>query len=299
MSTEPKVVTLWDKETMNKAAQQHKYIFVAAGQKQKKYKLLTGAEKAWRPNKNKPVIPYVYLSDLRLMGLKDDVVEELKKNNFSEQDIKIHFKKAYTKEQHGEAYLQELEALKAYRKSLADSANEGIKYGLEDLEWFISALKDCKEEPSHTLTKVSKVTPKSKRDLFLEQVQKAKETNKIIDVSTLETVGAKLRDQPTKKGHKVFNQELNMETDNIKSYKKAIEWIYGSLTGYEDNIESVKSALADKKRPGQKKVEPKTEVTEKKKQMGSPRKQLLPNKSPGAIRVTGGENFTSIPPLKK
>jgi len=304
MPTEQKPTLLWDRETQAKAAKQHKYVYVSAGQKQKKYKLLTGADKAWRPSKNKPVVPYVYLSELKIMGLQKDVQEALKTAGLSDNEIKAHFKNAYTMDHHGDDYKQEVEELKKYRKNVDSSNQEHIKYGLEDLEWFVEALKDCKEEPIDTFFKLNKsVAPKSKRDLFLETYQKGKDTQKIVDVSTLETVGAKLRDQATKKGNKVYNEDLNMETDNIKSYKKAIEWIHGSTSGFEENIDTMKLQLADKKKG--KKIEKKSEtkpvdkLEEKKKQIGSPRKLQPVSKSPGAIKVTGGENFTSIPTLKK
>lgn len=301
MATETKTVTLWDKETMLKASQQHKYVYVFAGQKQKKFKLLTGADKAWKSGKNKPVIPYVYLSELKIMGLKEDVTQELKNQGMSDLDIKNHFKSAYTKDHHGDDYKAEIERLKTYQKSVESNFHDHIKYGLEDLEWFVEALKDVKEEPiDSTATKASRVSPKSKRDLFVELYKKAQESHKVVDVSTLEGVGAKLRDQATKKGNKVYNEELNMETDNIRTYKKAIEWIFGSLTDHEEHIETMKTALAEKKK-GVKKTDTTAAVkTEqpKKKQLGSPRKQALPgSKSPGAIKVTGGENFTAIPVL--
>jgi hypothetical protein len=307
MSTEPKIITLWDKETMEKAQKQHKYVYVSAGQKQKKFKLLTGAEKAWKPTQNKPLVPYVYLSELKIMGLKEDVTEELKRRGLSDNEIKAHFKTAYTKDNHGDDYKAEIEQLKAYRKTIEANRHDDIKFGLEDLEWFVEALKEVKEEPiENAALKANKATPQSKRDLFLALYQKGKETQKIVDVSTLEGVGAKLRDQPSKKGNKVYNEELNMETDNIKTYKKAIEWIFGSLTEHEANIDSVKTALSERKRTGgHKKTEKKDKPVESKKeqpkkQLGSPRKQALPgSKSPGAIRVTGGDNFTSIPPLNK
>lgn len=304
MPTEQKNTLLWDKETQSKAAKQHKYVYVSANQKQKKYKLLSGAEKAWKPSKNKPIVPYVYLSELKIMGLQKDNQDELKKAGLSDNEIKAHFKNAYTIDNHGDDYKKELDDLKAYRKTVESTHQNYIKYGLEDLEWFVEALKDVKEEPVDTTIKLNKVEPKSKRDLFLEQYQKGKDTSKVVDVSTLETSGAKLREQPTTKGHKVYNEELKLETDNIKSYKKAIEWIHGSTQGFEENIDNMKLLLADKKKG--KKVEKKdvTKVTdvkleEKKKQIGSPRKQQQVSKSPGAIKTTGGENFTSIPTLKK
>lgn len=306
-TTEPKVISLWDKETQAKAAKQHKYVYVSAGQKQKKYKLLSGAEKAWKATKNQPIVPYVYLSDLKIMGLQKDVQDVLKTEGLSDNEIKAHFKNAYTMENHGDDYKNELEALKAYKKSVELTNQDHIKYGLEDLEWFVEALKDVKEEPIDSQPRVNnKVLPKSKRDLFLESYQKGKDSSKIVDVSTLETSGAKLRDQATKKGNKVYNEELNLETDNIKSYKKAIEWIHGSTTDYEENIDQMKTLLADKKKgkkPEKKSVEPKpvdVKMEEKKKQIGSPRKMQQPvSKSPGAIKVIGGDNFSSIPPLKK
>src|SRR5438270_6854115 len=109
MPTESKPITLWDKETMEKAKQQHKYVYVSAGQKQKKFKLLTGADKAWKQGKNRQVIPYFYLSELKIMGLKEDVTSELKARGLSDNEIKAHLKTAYTKDNHGDDYKEEIE----------------------------------------------------------------------------------------------------------------------------------------------------------------------------------------------
>lgn len=308
---EKKPITLWNKETMAKAALQHKYIFVSANQKQKKYKILSGSEKAWNPKQNKPELNYIYISELRIMGLQEDVVNELKLHEYTDDEIKNFVKSAYTKDNHGAEYYEEIKKATSYKKSLSEANHENIKYGLEDLDWFVEALKDAKEEPIDKVSnKINKIVPKSRRDIFRDLYDRCKQNKKIVDVSGLETVGAKARDQPTKKGYKVYSEKFNIETDNIKNYKKAIEWIHGSVNGYEDDIENMKTLLAEKKK-GTKSSKPagtnkstgepngKKSVSKKKNSMlGSPRKQGLPNsKSPGAIKVTGGDNFTPIPKM--
>ena len=315
MATETKNYMMWDKESAAKAAKQHKYIFVSQDQKQKKYKLLSGAEKSWVPGKGKPPTNYIYLPNRRLMGLKDHIVNALKTAGVTEAEIKTDLKNAYTSANHGADYLKELEQLSAYKESCAAGQKDRIKYGLDDMIWFVEALKDVKEEPIDKVSqKASKVSPKSKRDIFRALYEKASTTNKIVDVSGLETVGGKLRDQPSKKGGKVKSDDLNIETDNIKNYKKAIEWVFGSVENHEADIETVKSRLAEKKKGIKKPVKTvvKTEKTETvseveapkkvKKQMGSPRKNILPGsttRSPGSVSTKGGENFTAMPPIKK
>ena len=247
--TEAKITLLWDRELGQKAAEQHKYVFVSAGQKTKRYKLLSGAEKAWVPGKNKEVVNYIYLPNVRLMGLKEDVTAALKAANIPEAEIKSSLKTAYTKDNHGDEYTAELDRLKTYQSSATTLNKDKLKYGLEDLEWFIEALKDCKEEPiDKNANKTTQVSPKSKRDIFRSMWDKAQESGKIIDVSQLETAGGKLKDQPTKKGLKVKSTTHNLETDNLKNYKKAIEWIYGSTENHEADIETVKGLLAEKKK---------------------------------------------------
>ena len=316
MATETKNYMMWDKESAGKAAKQHKYIFVSEDQKQKKYKLLSGAEKSWVPGKGKQPTNYVYLPNRRLMGLKEHVILALKNAGVSDAEIKSDMKNAYTSTNHGDDYKEELAQLSTYKENCVSNQKDRIKYGLDDMVWFVEALKDVKEEPiDKAAQKASKVSPKSKRDIFRSLYEKANTAGKIVDVSGLETVGGKLRDQPSKKGGKVKSDNLNIETDNVKNYRKAIEWIFGSAENHEADIETIKVRLAEKKKAGgkkpakkptPKKVEPVTEEVEapvkkvQKKQLGSPRKAALPgSKSPGAVNTRGGENFTSIPPLKK
>ena len=318
MATEPKNYMMWDKESASKAAKQHKYIFVSEDQKQKKFKLLSGADKSWAPGKGKQPTNYIYLPNRRLMGLKEHVITALKNANITDAEIKSDMKTAYSSTNHGADYQQELEQLTKYKETVVSNQKDRIKYGLDDMVWFVEALKDVKEEPIDKASqKASKVSPKSKRDIFRTLYEKANTTGKIVDVSGLETVGGKLRDQPSKKGGKVKSDSLNIETDNVKNYRKAIEWIFGSAENHEADIETVKTRLAEKKKaggkkpakkPSPKKPEPEVvaEVAEtpvkktQKKQLGSPRKAALPgSKSPGAVNTRGGENFTSIPPIKK
>jgi len=307
--TEQKTYIAWDKELAIKAQKQHKYIFVSEGQKQRKLKLLTGADSAWNPKGNKQAFDYIYLSELRIMGLKDDVVNVLSEH-LSENEIKAHLKNAYTKTNHGQDYLDELEKLKEFKISENKLQKSKIKYGLEDLEWFYEALKDVKEEPIDKAQKASKVSPKSKRDLFRDLYQKAVENNKYINVSHVDTTGAKLKDQLTKKGNFVHSETTRMETDNLKSYRRAIEWAFGSTANHEDDIEAIRVALSEKKgKKITKKATPKREEPEtddkpeekkpKKKMMGSPRKGIPGSKSPGAVVTRGGDNFTPIPAVKK
>lgn len=303
-------MTSWNKENSQKAAEQHKYIFVAPNQKQKKCKLLTGADKAWKASKTKEELNYIYVpsTDVRVMGTRDNVINALKEGGFSENEIKNLLKTAYTRENHGAAYDEELAKLEAYKASEAQKTKEKIHYTLNDLEWFVDALKDVKEEPVDNGAKANKVTPKSKRDLFRALWDKIQGTKKILNVSQLDGTGAKIRDNPTIKGATVQSDTLPLETDNVKNYKKAIEWIFGSTEQHEADIESIKSKLAEKKKPPLKdtkeetkepvKEVPKREV--KKKPMGSPRKAAIPgSKSPGAIHSKGGDNFNPIPPLPK
>lgn len=294
---------VWDKENSQKASAQNKFIFVAPNQKFKKYKLLSGAEKAWTLSKTKEELNYIYIPspDVRLMGVKEHVVSVLKEHGFTDNEIKNLLKTAYTRENHSTGYKEELERLSVYQKSEEEKTKNKIHYTLADLEWFIDAIKDVKEEPIDNPNKGNKVTPKSKRDIFRLLWDKAQTNGKYVDVSLLDTTGAKLRDGPSVKGGKVHSDLLKLETDNLKNYKKAIEWIYGSTEQHEADIELIKSKLFEKKNlktPTPKK-EVKTEPT-KKKGMGSPRKAIIPgSKSPGALHSKGGDNFAPIPALPK
>lgn len=291
------MTTVWNKDYNQKAAKQQKYIFVSPNQKQNKFKVLTGAYKAW--NSGKDEVNYIYLpqQDLRLMGLRDNVVAKLKEYGLSENDIKNALKGAYTRENHGNAYLEEKERVKAYKTGEKESNKNKIKYHLEDLDWFVEDLKNIKEQPIVSANvKNVKVSPKSKRDIFRTLWEKIQGTTKILDVSLLDTSGAKIRDAPSKSG-KVKSDVLAIETDNIKNYKKAIEWIFGSAEEYKDEIEIIKTKLADKKKPIVKDTTTKKEEPAKKKVLGSPRRAL--SKSPGALQSKGGENFTQIPPIPK
>lgn len=300
---EQKTFVVWDKELANKAAKQHKYIYVCKNQKQHKYKLLTGAENAWNPRTNKQSVPYIYISELRIMGLKEDVVEELKLH-YNDLEVKNHLKNAYTKTNHGEDFVAEVEKLKLYKANESTELKSKIKYGLEDLGWFVEALKDVREEPIDKLQKSSKVSPKSKRDMFRALYQKALDNGKYINVSTLDGVGAKLKDQPSKKGNFVVSEVTKIETDSLKNYTKAIEWFFGSTEQHEEDIATIRAELANKKgKKVVKKTTPKKDTEEpktKKKQLGSPRKNGIPgSKSPGAVMTRGGENFTPIPSTRK
>lgn len=312
--TEQKTYIAWDKELATKAAKQHKYIFVSEGQTQRKFKLLSGAENAWNPKGNKEQLDYIYISALNIMGLKDDVVSALSEK-LSDSEIKAHLKTAYTRDNHGQDYLDELERLKEYKSTESKQQKSKIKYGLEDLEWFYEAIKDVKEEPIDKAQKASKISPKSKRDLFRDLYQRAVDNNKYVNVSHLDTTGAKLKDQPAKKGNFVVSETTRMETDNLKSYRKAIEWAFGSTANHEDDIEAIRVALSEKKgKKVTKRATPKKEVVEepstdnekpektekkpKKKMMGSPRKGIPGSKSPGAVVTRGGDNFTPIPAVK-
>jgi hypothetical protein len=302
-------MTSWDKENSQKAATQHKYIFVTPNQKQKKFKLLSGADKAWTASKTKEELNYIYIpsADVRVMGTKDNVISALKEGGFSDNEIKNLLKTAYTRESHGSTYKEELAKLTTYKTTEAEKTKEKIHYTLADLEWFVDALKDVKEEPSDNGAKANKITPKSKRDIFRALWDKIQGTKKLLDVSLLDSAGgAKIRDAPSIKGGKVQSDTLPLETDNVKNYKKAIEWIFGSTEQHEADIESIKNKLAEKKKPVTKetvkeetvKEAPKREV--KKKPMGSPRKAAIPgSKSPGAIHSKGGDNFNPIPALPK
>lgn len=290
------MTTVWNKDYNQKAAKQQKYIFVSPNQKQNKFKVLTGADKAW--NSGKDEINYIYLpqADLRLMGLRDNVVEKLKEYGMNESDIKNALKGAYTKDSHGNAYLEEVNRVKAYKAGEKENNKNKIKYHLEDLDWFVEDMKNIKEEPSDSNSiKQSKVSPKSKRDLFRAQWEKIQGTTKILDVSLLDTSGAKQRDNFSKSG-KVQSTTLALETDNIKNFKKAIEWIFGSSEEHKDEIETIKTKLADRKKPITKDSAVKKEEPSKKK-MGSPRRAV--SKSPGALQSKGGDNFTQIPPIPK
>ena len=311
MTTEQKTYIAWDKDLASKALKQHKYIFVSENQKQRKSKLLSGAENAWNPGANKSPVLYIYVPGLQIMGLKEDVVRELT-GKYTDSEIKNYLKTAYTKANHGAEYEAELERLKVYKSDENLNHKNKIKYGLEDLEWFVEALKDVKEEPIDKLSqKASKVSPKSKRDLFRDLHQRAVSGGKYLNVSNLESTGAKLKDQPAKKGNSVYSELTRLETDNLKSYKKAIEWAFGSTENHEEDIESVRVALSGKKgKKVIKKTTPKKEIEEpvpvtepvksKKKQLGSPRKTGIPgSKSPGTVITRGGDNFTAIPPIKK
>lgn len=307
--TEQKTYIAWDKELAAKAAKQHKYIFVSEGQKQRKYKLLSGAESAWNPKGNKEQLDYIYLPDLSIMGLKDDVVSALSEK-LSDSEIKSSLKSAYTRDNHGQDYLDELEKLKEYKSTESKQQKSKIKYGLEDLEWFYEALKDVKEEPIDKAQKASKISPKSKRDLFRDLYQRAVDNNKYVNVSHLDTTGAKLKDQPAKKGNFVVSETTRMETDNLKSYRKAIEWAFGSTANHEEDIEAIRVALSEKKgkkvtkratpkkQPVEEPSEEKPKKETKKKMMGSPRKGIPGSKSPGAVVTRGGDNFTPIPAVK-
>ncbi len=304
MSTDQKNVLLWDEEYASKAAKQHKYIFVSSGQKQRKLKLLTGAQNAWYPKKDKAPVLYIYVPEKRIMGLKEDVIAVLKAAGKSESDIKRWVKEAYSKDSHGDLYQTELASLTDYKKVTTDQQKDRIKYTLKDLGWFVDAIKDVKEVPVDKSTiRQNKVSPKSQRDIFRSLYQKAVELGQILDVSQLETSGARLR--PTASKTRVQSDTLPLETDNVKNYRRAIEWHFGSTEQYEADIESIKVKLADRKKGTKgttKKTTPKPEapaeqvVEKKKKAMGSPRKGA---KSPGAVTTKGGENFTSIPPIKK
>lgn len=304
--TEQKTFIAWDKELASKAAKQHKYIYVSENNTQRKFKLLSGAENAWNPGSNKPVVPYIYISELSIMGLKEDVVKVLS-DKFTESEINGFLKSAYTSTNHGKDYTEELEKLKVYKSTTLKDKKNKIRYGLEDLAWFFDALKDVKEEPIDKLSdKNSKISPKSKRDIFRALYNKAVEQNKFVNVSKLDTTGARARDQPTAKGNTVCSELTRIESNNVKNYKKAIEWAFGSTTEYEADIEQMRASLGDKK-VGKKPVKavtppqtPKEEVKNKKKQLGSPRKSGVPgSKSPGAVVTRGGDNFTPIPTLKK
>jgi hypothetical protein len=309
MTTEQKTYIAWDKELASKAAKQHKYIFVSEGQKQRKTKLLSGAENAWNPRGNKPLLDYIYLSELRIMGLKNDVVEALSEK-LSDSEIKTHLKSAYTSSNHGQDFLDELEKLKEYRSTETTQQKSKIKYGLEDLGWFIDAMKDVREEPIDKIQKSSKISPKSKRDFFRDLYQRAVDSNKYVNVSNIDTTGAKLKDQPAKKGNFVHSELTRLETDNIKSYKRAIEWAFGSAENHEEDIEAIRVALGEKKgKKVTRKATPKketvttenenvSETKSKKKQMGSPRKGIPGSKSPGAVVTKGSDNFTPIPSVR-
>lgn len=317
MNKNKSTMASWDKENSQKAASQHKYIFVTPNQKQKKFKVLSGADKAWIASKTKEEQNYIYIpsADIRVMGTKENVTSALKEGGFSDNEIKNLLKTAYTRENHGTAYNEELQRLTAYKKLEDEKVKEKIHYTLADLEWFVDALKDVKEEPIDNGSKTAKITPKSKRDLFRAQWDKIQGTKKILDVSLLDTTGAKARDAPSK--GKVQSDTLQLETDNVKNYKKAIEWIFGSTEQHEADIESIKGKLGDKKKPvkdvkdvkdvKEETKEPVKEVVKeapkkevKKKPMGSPRKAIIPgSKSPGAIHSKGGDNFNPIPALPK
>lgn len=272
-----KKCVLWNRDLATKAKNQHKYIFVHKNQKQRKMKVLTGAMKAWYPPNKQPIL-YVYLSDLRLMGLEEDVVDFLTKESFSEKEIKTHLATAYSIDHHGDQFNHELELIKEYQAQENKTQKDKIKYTLEDMIWFAEHLKDVKEEPIDKIHKALN-SPKSKRDLCRDLYEKVKLTpSSWLNVSHLDTTGGKIRDTPTKKS--VQSATLQLETDNLKNYRKAIEWLFGSTENYETDIEQVKNLLNKKKTP---------------KKLGSPKKF----KSPGAITTRGGENFVAIPPLKK
>ncbi|HSW76542.1 MAG TPA: hypothetical protein VLG50_05830 [Candidatus Saccharimonadales bacterium] len=337
MAAKSKNYLMWDENLANKARTQHKYVFVFDGQKQRTYKVLSGAENAWVPGKNKQPTLYIYIPDKRLMGLKDAVVAALKAADKSDAEIKTLLKSAYTKDNHGADYQAELQKLNEYRHSEKQSQKDKIKYGLDDIEWFIAAIKNVKEEPIDKLQKNAKVSPKGKREIFRSLLQKAQDNKQIIDVSALETSGAKIRTKSNK--NTVHSDALSyIESDNVKSYRKAMEWAFGSADDHESDIESVKSRLAEKKKAAGQKVKGTTKKTTpkkvvadtsvsvqteqnvpsstvvvekpaekvadkpaaKKKQLGSPKKAALPgSKSPGAILTRGGDNFQNIPPLPK
>ena len=88
MATEQKNYMMWDKESEKKARKQHKYIYVTSDQKQRKYKLLSGADKAWNPKKGRECVEYVYVPDLRIMGTMDNIMEALKNSKFTDAEIK-------------------------------------------------------------------------------------------------------------------------------------------------------------------------------------------------------------------
>lgn len=290
----------WNKDYNQKAAKEHKYIFVSSNQTENKkvlnkFKVLTGADKAW--NSGNEHTNYIYLpqADYRLMGLRDDVVEKLKTYGLNEADIKGALKGAYTKDSHGNAYLEEINRVKAYKAGKKETDKSKIKYHLEDLDWFVEDMKNIKEEPSDNNSSIKqvKVSPKSKRDIFRTLWEKIQGTSKILDVSLLDTSGAKTRDAFSKSG-KVSSTTLPIETDNIKNFKKAIEWIFGSVEEHKDEIETIKTKLADKKKPITKETAVKKDELKKK-----PNVKNTSTKSPGALQSKGGDNFTQIPPIPK
>lgn len=325
----------WDDDAITKARAQHKYAFIDDHQqKVHKFKLLSGSTNAWNPSKGKAPTLYCYLPEKRLMGLREPLINFLKSQGCTDAEIKTLFKSAYTRDSQSPEYVSELEALNAYRSADSAQKKDKIKYGLDDLAWFMDALKDAKEEPINKTYKASKASPKSKREIFKALFDKAQSSGQIIDVSNLDTSGAKLRTKSNKSS--VHADDLTfMETDNLKPYKKAIEWAFGSTDGHEAEIESIKTKLAEKKKGGNKQKGIKkpakesgssdksvtdkkseaestsvaavpleaaiiTEKPTKKKQMGSPRKAALPGtRSPGAVTTKGGDNFSQIPPLSK
>src|SRR4029078_5036221 len=213
MTTDEKTVLLCDEEYAAKAAKQHKYIFVSAGQKQRKLKLLTGAQNAWYPKKDKQPVLYIYVPEKRIMGVKEDVVAALKAAGKSEADIKKWVKEAYTKDSHSEAYQTELTALTDYKEVATQQQKDRHKYTLKDMGWFVEAIKDVKEVPVDKSTlKQNKVSPKSQRDIFRSLYQKAVELGQILDVSQLETSGARLRQVASKT--RVQSDTLPLESDN-------------------------------------------------------------------------------------
>src|SRR5690349_18801798 len=103
---------MWTDELAGKAAQKHIYIWVYADQKQRKYKLLSGAEGAWSRGLNTIFIP-----SLRLTGLEEDVRCQLRQMGKSDDAIDMIVSTAYTKENHGDDYQKELKQLLAYRSN--------------------------------------------------------------------------------------------------------------------------------------------------------------------------------------
>lgn len=222
----------WSQERARKAAEKQGFIRVAPGQTQSSRRYLTGAKNRWasaNPEENNAI--FIARDDVRISGNVNDVVAALREAGIDDNTIANLVAGAITKENYQTTMKAAYDAEIARRKGLSVNKAQPGRYRLEDAEWFAANLKEAnKGTAPGKATGGGRSATTDRLDVKYHNLP----PNKVLDVSKIDLAtgkGYRTVDKPqglkTTKGGKVLVAGLNIISNNIERYVRALEFIFG------------------------------------------------------------------------
>lgn len=242
----------WDADRARKAEEKSQFIFVGGKNKKQSMRLFSGTYKKWT-RENPQDKDLIFLSDYRIMGKREDVAKTLSSIGKTQSEIDSILKNAITFNNFNTTKKGEVEKeLANIMKKRKVKEQEGVRLSDEDVKTMSKSRKFSLVPKEGTSERPKRARKETSRKKSLKEKYEALGEDEVLDVSNMDPetgAGVRKKKWPSKKGSKVHDSKkrLHLLTNDLDKYVRAIEVIFGSSSGYEDEIEEVRSLLQEKK----------------------------------------------------